>query len=165
MATLNKIVPCLWFDSNGEEAANFYVKVFGEGSRITQITRYSEAGKEHHGRPVGSVMTVSFELRGQEYMALNAGPQFKFTEAVSFQVMCETQAEVDYFWERLTEGGQEVQCSWLKDKFGLSWQIVPTIMMDLLKDHTSEKTKRAMAAMMGMVKLDIAALKKAYEGK
>jgi predicted 3-demethylubiquinone-9 3-methyltransferase (glyoxalase superfamily) len=164
MASL-KITPCLWFDDQGEAAAEFYVSVF-KNSRITQVARYGDAGKDVHGRPAGSVMTVSFELDGQPFTALNGGPVFKFNEAVSFEIDCDTQQEVDYYWERLSAGGDEKaqQCGWLKDRFGVSWQVVPTVMKLLLADATSEKSQRAMAAMLKMKKLDIEALERAYAG-
>ncbi|TVM18724.1 VOC family protein [Oceanidesulfovibrio indonesiensis] len=160
-----RITPCLWFDDKAEEAAGFYTSIFNN-SRIVSISRYGEAGHEIHGKPAGSVMTVSFELDGNAFTALNGGPTFTFTEAVSFQIFCETQEEVDYYWEKLTEGGDESAqvCGWLKDKYGVSWQVVPTIMSELLGDHESEKSQRAMEAMLGMKKIDIAAIKRAYEG-
>ena len=160
-----RITPCLWFDDQAEEAAQYYVGIF-KNSRITSIGRYSEAGKEFHGRAPGSVMIVEFELDGQTFSALNGGPLFTFNEAVSLQVFCETQDEIDYDWEKLTQGGDEraQQCGWLKDKFGVSWQVVPTIVRELLSDHTSEKSQRAMAAVMQMKKPDIAAMKRAYAG-
>jgi predicted 3-demethylubiquinone-9 3-methyltransferase (glyoxalase superfamily) len=159
------ITPFLWFDSQAEEAANFYISVFRD-SGITAISHYGEAGKETHGRPPGSVMVVAFELCGQPFTALNGGPIFKFNESVSFQIDCETQEEVDYYWEKLSEGGDPgaQQCGWLKDKYGLSWQVVPTILPQLLADATSPKSQRAMLAMMEMKKLDIAKLKSAFEG-
>jgi predicted 3-demethylubiquinone-9 3-methyltransferase (glyoxalase superfamily) len=165
MPTTHKITPCLWFDENGEEAANFYVGIF-PNSKIKSITRFGEAGFEIHRRPAGSVMTVDFELDDTPFTALNGGPIFKLSEAVSFQVFCETQAEIDRFWEQLGAGGDPAaqQCGWLKDKFGLSWQIVPTIMEKLMGDPESEKSQRAMNAMLQMGKLDIAALQKAYDG-
>lgn len=165
MPAIHKITPCLWFDDNGEEAANFYVGIF-PNSKIKSITRFGEAGFEIHRRPAGSVMTVDFELDGQPFTALNGGPIFKLSEAVSFQVFCETQAEIDRFWEKLGAGGDPAaqQCGWLKDRFGLSWQIVPTIMEKLMGDPESEKSQRAMNAMLQMGKLDIAALQKAYDG-
>src|SRR5437660_2074085 len=128
-----KIVPCLWFDNQAEAAAKFYTSIF-KASKITKTTHYTEAGREVHGRPPGSVMTVGFELAGQSFTALNGGPAFKFSEAISFQVNCENQDEIDHFWSKLSEGGQEGPCGWLKDKFGLSWQIVPSIMPDLVAD-------------------------------
>ena len=154
MPTLSTITPCLWFDHQAEDAAKFYTAIF-KNSKITQITRYSEAGKEIHGKEPGSVLTVAFELDGQSFTALNGGPHFKFNEAVSFQVMCQTQEEVDYFWDKLSAGGDQnaQQCGWLKDKYGLSWQIVPRILPELIADHTSPKSQRALQAMLGMKKL------------
>lgn len=165
MPTHQRITPCLWFDDQAEEAANYYVSIF-KNSRILDIGRYSEAGQEIHGRPPGSVMIVEFELDGQRFTALNGGPVFQFNEAVSLQVSCETQEDVDYYWEKLTQGGDEKaqQCGWLKDKYGLSWQVVPSIVSELLKDHTSEKSQRAMAAILQMKKPDIEAMKRAYQG-
>jgi predicted 3-demethylubiquinone-9 3-methyltransferase (glyoxalase superfamily) len=165
MPTVSKITPCLWFDTEGEEAARFYVSIF-PNSKIGQITHYGAAGQEFHGRPVGSVLTVAFELDGQAFTVLNGGPNFKFSEAISFQVTCDTQAEVDAYWEKLGAGGdpQAQQCGWLKDKYGVSWQIVPRRFMEMINDHTCEKSQRAMGAMMHMRKLDIAALERAYEG-
>lgn len=165
MSSFSSISPFLWFDSEAEDAANFYVGIF-KNSRITHISRYSEAGREIHGRPAGSAMTVSFELDGQRFTALNGGPLFKFNEAVSFQVSCKDQNEVDYYWDALTAGGDKnaQQCGWLKDRYGLSWQIVPSELPSLLGDPTSEGGKRAMNAMLKMKKLDIAALKKAHKG-
>ena len=166
MTTAQAITPCLWFDSEAEQAAQFYTGIF-KNSQIHAITRYSEAGREVHGRPPGSVMTVEFELNGQPFTALNGGPIFKFNEAVSFQVMCKTQQEVDHYWNRLGEGGDPSaqQCGWLKDKYGLSWQVVPTGMVEMLNDPDREKADRAMEAMMKMKKLDIAELKRAFEGE
>jgi predicted 3-demethylubiquinone-9 3-methyltransferase (glyoxalase superfamily) len=165
MPTVQRISPCLWFDSEAEEAARFYTGIF-KNSRIVTITRYGKAGFETHHRPAGSVMTVLFELDGQKFTALNGGPLFKFTEAISFQVNCETQKDIDYYWEKLSAGGNpEVQqCGWLKDKYGLSWQVVPTMMAELFKDENSTKSERAMKALLQMKKLDIAALKKAAAG-
>jgi predicted 3-demethylubiquinone-9 3-methyltransferase (glyoxalase superfamily) len=161
-----KISPCLWFDNQAEEAAKFYVGIFKK-SRITKISRYGEAGKEITRRPPGSVMTVAFELEGQPFTALNGGPLFKFNEAVSLQVHCKTQKDVDYYWEKLGAGGDRnaQQCGWLKDKYGLSWQIIPEGMEEMLSDPKSKKSQRAFAAMLQMKKLDIAALKRAYDGK
>jgi predicted 3-demethylubiquinone-9 3-methyltransferase (glyoxalase superfamily) len=161
----NQITPCLWFDHQGEEAANYYVGIF-KNSKITQIARYGEAGTEIHGRPPGSVMTVAFELNGQSFTALNGGPHFKFNEAISLQVECETQEEVDCYWGKLSEGGdpEAQQCGWVKDKYGLSWQIVPRILADMMTDPDPEKSARAMTAMLKMKKLDIAALERAYAG-
>ena len=165
MAKLRPITPCLWFDGQGEEAAEFYCSVF-PNSRITNVARYGEAGKEFHRRPVGSVMTVAFELDGQPFTVLNGPPLFEFNEAVSFQVMCETQEEVDYYWEKLGAGGDPdaQQCGWLKDRFGLSWQVVPTVTLEMFGGPVTEKSQRTMSAMMQMKKLDIAALKRAWEG-
>jgi predicted 3-demethylubiquinone-9 3-methyltransferase (glyoxalase superfamily) len=160
-----KITPCLWFDTQAEDAARYYIGIF-QNSKITAISRYGEAGKEVHGKPPGSVLVVAFELNGQSFTALNGGPHFKFNEAISLQVECEDQAEVDYHWEKLSAGGdpQAQQCGWVKDKFGLSWQIVPKILPALISDPNSAKSQRAFAAMMQMKKLDIAALQRAYEG-
>ena len=157
---MQKITPFLWFDSNAEEAVNFYVSVF-KNSKVLKVARYSDAGPG----PKGSVMTVEFELNGLEFVALNAGPTFKFTEAISFVVNCETQEEVDYYWERLSEGGEKSHCGWLKDKFGLSWQVTPTILGKLMTDNDSEKAKRVMETMLQMDKLDIEPLQRAYEGQ
>jgi len=166
MPKIQRIAPCLWFDSQAEEAAKFYTGIFKK-SKILAISRYSKAGYEIHQRPEGSVMTAEFQLGGQRFTALNGGPHFKFNEAVSLQVYCETQKEIDYYWERLGEGGdpKAQMCGWLKDRYGLSWQVVPTGMEKMLKDYKSEKAQRAMAAMMQMKKLDIAKLKRAYAGK
>ena len=155
----NKITPCLWFDSEAEEAAKLYTSIFAN-SRINQIRRYGEAGRDKHGKPPGSVMIVEFDLDGQTFTALNGGPLFKFSEAVSFQVMCDTQAEIDHFWSKLSQGGQEGQCGWLKDKFGLSWQIVPSILPQLMKD-AGDKSEKIMGAVMQMRKFDLEALKRA----
>lgn len=163
--SMSKITPCLWFDSQAEEAANFYVSIF-KNSKIKRISRYSKAGNEIHGRSAGSVMTVEFELDGQTFTALNGGPIFKFDEAISFQIPCETQEEIDYFWSKLTaDGGSEGPCGWVKDKFGLSWQVVPTALVDMLTDHNSEKTERVTNAFLQMKKFDIAKLKRVYEGE
>jgi predicted 3-demethylubiquinone-9 3-methyltransferase (glyoxalase superfamily) len=162
--TTQKIIPFLWFDSQAEEAANFYVSIFKQ-SRIGAITRYDDEGSKAAGRPKGSVMTVEFELDGQKFTALNGGPQFKFTEAISLVVNCDDQKEVDHFWGKLSAGGQEVQCGWLKDRFGLSWQVVPTALIEMLQDKDPEKSKRTMAAMLKMKKLDVDALKRAYDGQ
>jgi predicted 3-demethylubiquinone-9 3-methyltransferase (glyoxalase superfamily) len=161
---MQKINPCLWFDYNAEEAVNRYVSIF-KNSKILGVSRYGKAGKEIHGRPAGSVMTVAFELDGQRFTALNGGPHFKFNEAVSFQVNCETQEEVDYYWEQLSQGGDEKaqQCGWVKDRFGLSWQIVPTALPEMLQDPDGEKTNRVMVVLLRMKKLDIAELRRAYE--
>jgi len=155
---MQKITPCLWFDTEGEEAAKFYTSIF-ENSRILDISHYGDAGP----RPAGTVMTVSFELEGQEYLALNGGPEFRFNESVSFHVHCETQEEVDRFWNNLTDGGEEGPCGWLKDKYGLSWQIIPTVLPELLGDPDPEKSQRAMQAMLDMKRIDINALRKAAD--
>jgi predicted 3-demethylubiquinone-9 3-methyltransferase (glyoxalase superfamily) len=159
-----KIAPCLWFDTKAEDAANFYCSVF-ENSKIRTISRYGKEGHERHGKEPGSVMAVEFELAGQIFAALNGGPQFKFSEAISFQVRCETQKEVDYFWSKLSVGGKEGPCGWLKDKYGLSWQIVPTVLFDMLMDPDSQKSQRVTKAFLQMKKFDIEALRRAYEGK
>ncbi|MDQ3641010.1 MAG: VOC family protein [Actinomycetota bacterium] len=158
MATFTKITPCLWFDAEGEEAATFYTGIFAN-SRILQVTRYGSAGP----RPEGMVMTVSFELDGQEFIALNGGPQFTFDEAISFQVNCESQDEVNELWTKLSDGGEEGPCGWLKDKYGLSWQIVPTGLGELLGDPDPERSQRAMKAMLGMSKIDLAELQRAAD--
>jgi predicted 3-demethylubiquinone-9 3-methyltransferase (glyoxalase superfamily) len=162
MVEIQKIVPCLWFDERAEEAANFYVSVF-DNSRITNVTYYGREGHEIHGRPAGSVMTVAFELDGVELTALNGGPHFKFTEAISLQVMCRTQQEIDRLWRELSSGGDAKarQCGWLKDRFGLSWQIVPTVLPRLLADSDRSKSGRVMRAVLEMDKLDIAELERA----
>jgi predicted 3-demethylubiquinone-9 3-methyltransferase (glyoxalase superfamily) len=165
MQVIPRITPCLWFDDQAEEAARFYTAIF-RNSKIVSTTRYGEAGKEIHGRPAGSVMTVAFELDGQAFTALNGGPLFQFNESISFQVHCETQEEVDYYWEKLCEGGDEKaqQCGWLKDKFGASWQVVPSVLAEMIQDPTSEPSQRAMQAMLQMKKIDIAELRRAYAG-
>ncbi len=156
---MQKITPFLWFDGQAEEAANFYVSIF-KNSAVTNVTRYGDAGPG----PEGDVMWVSFQLDGQEFHALNGGSHFSFTPATSFFVNCDTQHEVDHFWEKLTEGGKEIQCGWLTDKFGVTWQIVPTILGKMIQDDDKAKSKRAMEAMMGMVKFDISELQRAYDG-
>jgi predicted 3-demethylubiquinone-9 3-methyltransferase (glyoxalase superfamily) len=161
---MQKITPFLWYDDQAEEAANFYVSIF-KNSKVLSVTRYDDAGAQAAGRPKESVMVVEFQLEGQEFVGLNGGPHFKFTEAVSFVVNCETQEEVDYFWQKLSEGGAESQCGWLKDKYGLSWQVVPTILTELLQDKDPEKSQRVMKAMLQMKKIDIPTLKQAYEGR
>jgi predicted 3-demethylubiquinone-9 3-methyltransferase (glyoxalase superfamily) len=165
MRITQKIVPCWWFDHQAEEAAGFYTGIF-KNSKILDVSRYGEAGREVHGRPPGSVMVVAFEIEGQTFTALNGGPLFKFNEAVSLQVYCDSQEEVNYHWEKLTQGGdaKAQQCGWLKDKYGLSWQVVPTVLPDLLKDQTSAASQRTMVAMLKMKKLDIAELKRAHAG-
>jgi predicted 3-demethylubiquinone-9 3-methyltransferase (glyoxalase superfamily) len=159
MASVGKITPCLWFDKEGEEAATFYTGIF-EDARIVEVTHY---GPEGPG-PEGSAMTVTFELAGQRFVALNGGPAFTFSEAISFQVSCEDQAEVDDLWAKLTDGGEESQCGWLKDRYGLSWQIIPTALFRLLGDPDPERAQRAMRAMLGMKKLDVAELERAAAG-
>ncbi len=165
MRNIQKITPCLWFDDQAEEAAKFYTGIFGN-SRIVSITRYGEAGHEVHGRPAGTVMTVAFELDGQAFIGLNGGPVFKFNEAISFQVSCETQEELDYYWKKLSEGGDRnaQQCGWLKDKYGASWQVIPTVLPKMLADPDSEKSQRVMKSMLQMKKIDIEELKRAYGG-
>ncbi|MDQ3665190.1 MAG: VOC family protein [Acidobacteriota bacterium] len=161
---MQKITSFLWFDDKAEEAVNFYVSLF-KNSKIRSITRYDEEGSKAAGRPKGTVMTVEFQLEGQEFTALNGGPHFKFTEAISLVVNCETQEEVDKFWEKLSEGGEKSRCGWLKDRYGLSWQIVPTVLAEMFLDKDAEKSKRVMKAMLQMDKLDIKTLKEAYEQK
>ncbi len=165
MQIMQKIMPCLWFDDQAEEAAKFYASVF-PNSKIVAMTHYGAAGREIHKRPAGSVMTVEFVLDGHTFTALNGGPLFKFNEAISFQVMCDIQDEIDYFWAKLSEGGdpKAQQCGWLKDKFGVSWQIVPRGMVEMLRDPASKGAERAMTAMLQMKKIDIDALKRAYAG-
>lgn len=157
-----KITPCLWFDHQAEEAAAFYTAIF-PNSRITGVSRFPDAGQEIHGKPAGSVMTVSFELDGQPFVALNGGPEFHFNEAVSLQIHCVDQADVDYYWDKLGAGGDEraQQCGWLKDRYGLSWQVVPTLLTTLMQDPDPAKTRRVMQALLQMKKLDIAGLKRA----
>lgn len=157
---MQKITPFLWFDDNAEEAMNFYVSIF-KNSKVLSVTRYGEVGPG----PKGSVMTASFQLDGQEFIALNAGPRFKFTEAISFVVNCKTQEEIDEFWEKLSEGGEKSRCGWLKDRYGLSWQVVPTVLGELYGDKDPEKSKRVMQAMLQMDKFDIKTLKQAYDGQ
>lgn len=156
---MQKITPFLWFDNNAEEAMNFYISIF-KNSKVLSVTRYGEAGPG----PAGTVMTADFQLDGQEFVALNAGPRFKFTEAISFVVNCETQEEVDRFWEKLSEGGEKSRCGWLKDKFGLSWQVVPMVLAELMGDKDPEKSKRVMQAMLQMDKIEIEPLKRAHAG-
>ena len=151
---------CLWFDTEGEAAANYYISIF-KNSKIGRIGRYAEAGPG----PAGSVMAVEFELNGLKFVALNGGPQFTFNEAISLQIPCEDQDEVDYYWSKLSAGGQEVACGWLKDKYGLSWQVIPTVLIDMVSDPDPEKARRATAAMLSMTKFDIAALQKAHAGE
>ena len=155
---MQKITPFLWFDDKAEEAMNFYVSIFNN-SKVVSVTRYGDAGPG----PKGTVMTAAFQLEGQEFVALNGGPQFKFTEAISFVVNCETQEEVDKFWKKLSEGGEKSRCGWLTDKYGLSWQVVPTVLEEMLQDKDPEKSQRVMKAMLRMDKMDIKTLKQAYE--
>ena len=160
---MQKIVPCLWFDSQAEEAVNFYASIF-KNSKIGSVARYGEAGAKASGRPKGTVMTITFQLEGQEFLALNGGPIFKFTEAISFIVNCKTQKELDRLWKKLSEGGDEKaqQCGWLKDKYGVSWQIVPSVLGKMMQDKDAEKAERVMKAMLQMKKIDIKTLKQAY---
>ena len=163
---MQKISPCLWFDDNAEDAVNFYASIFKD-SKIGNVTRYGKEGYEIHKKKEGSVMTINFEIEGQKFLALNGGPIFKFNEAISFQVYCDTQEEIDYYWNKLTEGGDKNAqvCGWLKDKFGVSWQVVPVSLIKMLEDKDSSKTERVMKAMLQMRKLDIDALTKAYQEK
>jgi predicted 3-demethylubiquinone-9 3-methyltransferase (glyoxalase superfamily) len=164
MPAIQKITPCLWFDAQAEEAATFYTAIF-KNSRIVSMTRYGEAGHEVHGRPAGTVMTVAFELDGHAFTALNGGPLFKFNEAISFQVSCKTQEELDYYWEKLSEGGdaKAQQCGWLKDKYGVSWQVIPTMLLEMINDSDAEKSQRVMKAMLQMKKIDMEKLRRAYD--
>jgi predicted 3-demethylubiquinone-9 3-methyltransferase (glyoxalase superfamily) len=162
-AIRQKISPFLWFDNQAEQAASFYVSVFNN-SRIKAVSRYGEAGREVHGREPGSVMVVDFELDGQSFAALNGGPLFQFNESVSFQVNCDSQSEIDHFWSALTEGGRESQCGWLKDRFGLSWQVVPSQLPQIMSGGDAARQDRVMTAVMAMKKFDIAALQRAYDG-
>jgi predicted 3-demethylubiquinone-9 3-methyltransferase (glyoxalase superfamily) len=161
---MQKISPCLWFDDNAEDAVKFYVSIF-KNSKVGNVTRYGKEGYEIHKKKEGSVMTIDFEIEGQKFLALNGGPIFKFNEAISFQIYCDTQEEIDYYWEKLTEGGDKNAqvCGWLKDKFGLSWQVVPIAMIKMLQEKDSKKTERVMKAMLQMHKLDINAITKAYQ--
>jgi predicted 3-demethylubiquinone-9 3-methyltransferase (glyoxalase superfamily) len=161
---VQKITPFLWFNDQAEEAVRFYTSIF-KHSKVLKVARYGEAGERASGRPKDSVMTVEFELEGQKFVALNGGPHFKFNEAVSFVVNCKTQAEVDKFWKKLSVGGKEIECGWLKDKYGVCWQIVPDILGKLLCDRDSEKSQRVMQALLRMKKLDIKKLKQAYDAK
>jgi len=165
MKRIQTITPCLWFDDQAEQAAAFYISVF-KTAKIVSISRYGEAGQEIHGKKPGTVLTVAFELDGRTFTALNGGPVFKFNEAISFQVNCETQEEVDYYWEKLSEGGDKKaqQCGWLKDKYGVSWQVVPTVVSEMIRDPDSQKSERAMKALLQMKKLDIKQLQRAFAG-
>ena len=158
--TATKILPCLWFDSEAEEAAKFYASIF-KNAKIGKINRYGKEGFEVHGRKEGTVMTVEFEIEGQKFVALNGGPHFKFNEAVSFQIHCETQQEIDHFWSKLAEGGKEQPCGWVKDKFGLCWQVIPNALPQMLMDDDSQKAQRVMKSMLQMSKIDMDALKRA----
>ncbi len=160
---MQKITPCLWFNDQAEEAAKFYVSIF-KNSKVGNIARYGEAGAEVSGRPKGSVMTVTFEIEGQEFVALNGGPLFKFSEAISFMVKCETQKEIDEMWEKLSQGGEEGPCGWLKDRYGLSWQIISPMWNEMLQDKDAKKSERVMKAILQMTKPDIKTLKQAYAG-
>lgn len=166
MKISSKIAPCLWFDNQAEEAARFYTGIFKD-SRIVVISRYGETGQEIHGQKPGTVMTVAFELEGQSFTALNGGPVFTFSEAISLQITCESQEEVDHYWNKLSAGGDEKaqQCGWLKDRFGVSWQVVPKVLIEMLLDTDAGKSQRAMTAMLKMKKFDIAELQRAYEGR
>ena len=161
---MQKIGPCLWFDNNAEEAVEFYVSIF-KNSKIDNVTHYGKEGYDIHKKKEGTVMTIDFEIEGQKFMALNGGPIFRFNEAISFQIYCETQDEVDYYWDKLTEGGDKNAqvCGWLKDKFGVSWQVVPNVLVKMLQDKDSKKTENVMRVMLQMQKLDINALTKAYQ--
>lgn len=161
---MQKITPCLWFDSQAEEAMKFYTSIF-KNSKIGKVARYGESAAKVSGRPKGTVMTVTFELDGQEFMALNGGPIFKFTEAISLAVNCKTQEEIDQLWEKLSTAGEKGVCGWLKDKYGLSWQIVPTVLGEMMQDKDAEKTERVMEALLEMQKLDIKTLQQAYAQK
>jgi predicted 3-demethylubiquinone-9 3-methyltransferase (glyoxalase superfamily) len=164
MKLKHPLATCLWFDTEAEEAANFYCSVFAN-SKIGMISRYGKAGQDVHRKPPGSVMVAAFEIEGQKFTALNGGPQFKFNEAVSFQVHCDTQAEIDHFWDKLADGGQPGRCGWLKDKYGVSWQIIPTMLPEIMGGSDAEKSQRAMSAFMQMSKFDIEKLRHAYEGR
>ncbi|AFM25875.1 VOC family protein [Desulfomonile tiedjei] len=159
---MQKIIPFLWFDDNAEDAVNFYVSIF-KNSKIVSVARYGEAGAKVSGQPEGTVMTIVFQLEGQEFMALNGGPVFTFSPAISLLVNCETQEEVDDLWEKLSQGGEIIECGWLKDKYGVSWQIVPTALNEMLQDKDTEKSERVMSAMLQMKKIDIDELRQAYD--
>jgi predicted 3-demethylubiquinone-9 3-methyltransferase (glyoxalase superfamily) len=159
-----QITPCLWYDTNAEDAANFYITVF-KNSKINHIAYYGKAGQEIHGGKPGAVLAIDFELDGQKFSGLNGGPHFTFSEAISFQIPCETQEEIDYYWSALSKGGSEGNCGWLKDKFGMSWQVFPGRLLDMLRDADREKADRAMGAMMTMNKIDLAAIERAFAGQ
>jgi predicted 3-demethylubiquinone-9 3-methyltransferase (glyoxalase superfamily) len=160
---MQKMSTCLWFDTEAEEAAKFYTSVFKDG-KIGKVLYYGEEGFEIHGKPAGSIMVVEFEINGQKFEGLNGGPKFKFNESISFVVNCKTQEEIDYFWEKLSDGGEKGHCGWLKDKYGVSWQVVPTILGEMLTDSETKKSQRVMEAFLQMKKFDIETLKRAYEG-
>lgn len=164
MATMQKITPCLWFDKEAEEAARFYCGIF-QSSKITKISRYTEAGREVHGGEPGSVLAVAFELGGQQFSALNGGPMFTFNEAISLQVGCDSQQEVDYFWGKLTAGGSEQPCGWLKDRYGLSWQVFPSVLLEMLNDQDTARAGRVMNEMLTMKKIDLSQLERAQRGE
>ncbi len=160
---MQKIIPTLWFDNEAQEATDFYVSIF-DNAKVLNIDRYGEESSKVSGKPKGSVMTVNFQIEGQEFIALNGGPEFKFSEAVSFLINCKDQEEVDYYWEKLTsEGGQESVCGWLKDKYGVSWQVVPTVLDEMIRDKDTKRAERVMKAMLQMKKIEIKALREAYE--
>lgn len=160
---MQKIAPCLWFDSQAEEAVNFYLSIF-KNSKIMKVARYGEEGAKASGKPKGTIMTITFQINGQDFMALNGGPTFTFSPAISFITYCETQKEIDRLWEKLSEGGEAVQCGWLKDRYGVSWQIVPTVLDKMIQDKDVKKSERVMKALVQMIKIDIEGLKKAYKG-
>jgi predicted 3-demethylubiquinone-9 3-methyltransferase (glyoxalase superfamily) len=159
---MQKLTTCLWFDRNAVEAVRFYTSIF-KNSKITGITHYGQAGSEASGQPKGTVMTVAFQIDGQDFLALNGGPHFTFSPAISLIVNCESQSEIDELWEKLSEGGEKGQCAWLTDKYGMSWQIVPTALSEMIQDSNEEKSERVMKALMQMKKIDVDALKQAYE--
>jgi predicted 3-demethylubiquinone-9 3-methyltransferase (glyoxalase superfamily) len=161
MAKLQLITPCLWFDDQAEDAVEFYISIFDD-SRVLRTLYYTEAGHEIHGQPAGSVLTVEFELDGQRFTALNGGPAFQFSEAISLEIQCQTQEEIDHYWEKLGDGGEEGPCGWLKDRFGLSWQVTPLVLGEMLSDPDQNKQRRVMEAFLPMKKLDIAVLEKAF---
>jgi predicted 3-demethylubiquinone-9 3-methyltransferase (glyoxalase superfamily) len=163
MAKLQMITPCLWFDDQAQQAAKFYTSIF-DNSRILRTLYYTDAGHETHGQPAGSVMTVEFELDGQRFTTLNGGPAFSFSEAISLEIQCQTQDEIDYYWEKLCDGGQEGPCGWLKDRFGLSWQVTPLVLGEMLSDPDEDKRRRVMEAFLQMKKLDLAAIEQAFNG-
>ena len=163
MARIQKISPCLWFDTEAEEAAEFYTSIF-DNSQTLRVLRYTDTGFEVHGKPAGTVLTVEFEIEGQRFTALNGGPHFKFNEAISLEILCETQQEIDYFWEKLSNGGEKGNCGWLKDKYGVSWQVTPMILGEMLSDPDETKCMRVTNTFLNMTKLDIRELEKAFAG-